>query len=367
MGRITSKKFRGVQYNKLQNGDLSYSFRYEDSNGKTKRVSVGLKSAGITEQYVYQKRVSLLNALNLGEDPSKVMLKRKKGDITTFDDVAKSHYEANYENKSNQEMKRKYENHIEDFIGGYDITKITSDDIEDIKKAKSKKFAPKTVNGIINEVGAIFNYAISKQIIQFNPANSKSVKRKKVDNNRDRFFNKEEVSIILNKVRDNEQIYLFCLLSLHLGCRVSSAIAIKKKDIQLGHRIINLQDTKNSESYTGFIEDEELFKLLEKRYKELKTDEFLLSYGYKDIKDKIKTDLQPILNELFNEGLDIKDSKNRAVPHTFRHTFGSQLAINKTPIYTIKKLMNHHSLKMTERYAKLNSEAGRDDIKGIYD
>lgn len=43
----------------------------------------------------------------------------------------------------------------------------------------------------------------------------------------------------------------------------------------------------------------------------------------------------------------------RVVFHTLRHTFASWLAIDGIPLYTIKELMGHSSIKMTERYAHL--------------
>lgn len=77
---------------------------------------------------------------------------------------------------------------------------------------------------------------------------------------------------------------------------------------------------------------------------------------------QIQKRLKPILDKLFNEGLDVKDSKNRVVIHTFRHSFASNLAIKGTPIYTIQKLMNHRDINMTLRYAKLSPDSGRDMV-----
>jgi len=57
-----------------------------------------------------------------------------------------------------------------------------------------------------------------------------------------------------------------------------------------------------------------------------------------------------------SERLDTKDSKNKVVIHTLRHTFTSHLAINGTPIFTIQKLMNHRDINMTLRYAKFSSD-----------
>ena len=72
------------------------------------------------------------------------------------------------------------------------------------------------------------------------------------------------------------------------------------------------------------------------------------------------------MNKLFNEGLDKKDSKNRVVIHSLRHTFASQLAISGTPIFTIQKLMNHADIKQTMRYAKLAPDSGKDYIQRLY-
>jgi integrase len=72
------------------------------------------------------------------------------------------------------------------------------------------------------------------------------------------------------------------------------------------------------------------------------------------------------LLQLFNSELDTKDTKNRLVIHSLRHTFASHLAINETPIFTIQKLMNHKDIKMTMRYAKLAPDSGLIQVQELY-
>ena len=57
--------------------------------------------------------------------------------------------------------------------------------------------------------------------------------------------------------------------------------------------------------------------------------------------------LQPIFDELFNSKIKNLTKQDKVVIHTLRHTFASHLAINNTPILTIKKLMNHSDIKTT--------------------
>lgn len=76
--------------------------------------------------------------------------------------------------------------------------------------------------------------------------------------------------------------------------------------------------------------------------------------------------LQIILNKLFNDGIDPKNTKERIVIHSLRHTFASHLAVGITPIYVIQKLMNHADIEMTMRYAKLSPDSGTENVRSLY-
>ena len=65
-------------------------------------------------------------------------------------------------------------------------------------------------------------------------------------------------------------------------------------------------------------------------------------------------------------GLEKDYSKNRTVIHTLRHTFASHLAINGTPIFTIKELMNHSDIEQTMKYAKLAPDSGKKNVINLY-
>jgi site-specific recombinase XerD len=362
MARIKSKKYDGVYTNKLQNGDISYYVTYKDIQGKLKWVKIGTNkknSNEINEQYCNIKRNEFINKMNLGEDPS---AKKKKKDVITFDDVA-SKYFSSVENinRNNAHTKAKYENHIKEFIGKLDISEIEHKSIEQLQKLKQKTHSPKTVNTIIQLIGTIFNYGIKKENLKLiNPITK--VTLLPVDNQRDKFLNREEIKSLLNVVAKDKELDLFVRLSLSTGGRVSTILNIKKKDIDLNNHTINLFDFKNACSYMGFITDD-LIPILEILVSKINTNDFLFKNNKRlDLQSKLKD----IYDELFNQGLEIDDSKNRVVSHTLRHTFASHLAINGTPIYTIQKLMNHKDIKMTLRYAKLSPDSGKENVKGLY-
>ena len=371
--RIPSKK-PGVYYKEIEKttiddkgnsktkiDDKIYLIRYKDKSNTWKFKTIGKYSEGMREEYCNTKRIELVNQLNLGEQPT-ILKEKLKKDIVTFDSIAKKYFDsAEGINRDNKNSITRYKLHIKPFIGHLDITQIDYTYIEKIQKAKQKTHAPKTVNHITTLAGTIFNYAIKKERMRIlNPASE--VDNLKVDNKRERFLNLEEIKDLLDEVAKDETLNLFTRLSLSTGGRASTIMNIKKKDVDIENHTINLFDFKNGTSYKGFITDD-LLPIIKSLLPHLKINDYLIStYAMDTIQHKMKA----ILDNLFNVGLKSNDAKNRAVTHTLRHTFASQLAMNGTPIYTIQKLMNHKDINMTLRYAKLAPDNGKNEVKGLY-
>jgi integrase len=64
-----------------------------------------------------------------------------------------------------------------------------------------------------------------------------------------------------------------------------------------------------------------------------------------------------------NDGAE--DRRQQLSFHSFRHTCASRLAMQGIPLYTIKEIMGHHSITMTERYAHLMPSAMREALKTL--
>lgn len=62
-----------------------------------------------------------------------------------------------------------------------------------------------------------------------------------------------------------------------------------------------------------------------------------------------------------NEG--ITDRRNRIVFHSLRHTYASWLVQKGVPLYTVQKLMGHKTVIMTQRYAHLAPDQGKEAAK----
>jgi integrase len=355
----------GIFYKSIinENGkevDKTYIIRYRE-NDTDKLKTIGKYSQGIRINYCKQIRNEILIKLRLGEEPPTVAKKKKK-DSAKLDDFAEIYFkEKEMEVKDIEKIKKSYINHIKPFIGHRAVDEITSDDIKEIQKIKRKVLAERTINALIQIIGAIYNIAIQKEIFKGNNPVNKNVKRVNVDNRRERYLTLEEINLLLNEVEHEEYLYIFVLLALQTGGRLGTILSITKKDIKLESNTVQLKDHKNNTTYLGFYNDG-LRYLLKKRIEKLNANDFIIGRGEQVIKDR----LTKIYNKYFNVGLSNDDRKNRVVTHTLRHTFASHLAIKGTPIYTIQKLMNHKDITMTLRYAKLAPDSGKDMVLNLY-
>ena len=361
---VKSKKFIGVSYKVLKNGDRSYYVSYKISN-KFHRLHIGKKSEGVSEAFCHQKRNAAVNAIKFGDDMPVVKHKRKN--IVTLNDLADVYFtDKEYENSSNRRQQGKYNLHIQPVFGHTDVATISKSDIIKFRNNLLENAkAPKSINIIIQLLTTIINHSIKEKDFKLiNPCTG--IKRLKINNKRERFLTLEEVNDLKNKVKKNDAFYIFVLIALNTGNRVNDILKLQKKHIDIEHNTITLLDTKNKSTYKGFF-DQETKQCLQRLLPNLAINDYVVGGDTKPYALRtFSRILLKIINDLFNEGLEKRDTTNRAVIHTLRHTFASQLAIAGVPILTIQKLMNHADIQMTMRYAKLAPDSGKDAVQNLY-
>ncbi|MDR0666405.1 MAG: site-specific integrase [Campylobacteraceae bacterium] len=354
---INSKKFTGVFYKELINGDKSFYIVYKIA-GKTQKVFIGKASEGINEPFCHQKRNEAINKARFGDNTP--IIKYKNKSRLSFKEAVNSYVEA--KKGSNSAKVTLAYMAIKDIFSNSSLDEITPAEINGFKnRLLADNKSPKTVNTYLQRINTIFNYAIDTEAYKgVNPC--KKVDKPKIDNNRERYLSDDEVKTIKDSMRDNPMLLLFVELSLSTGGRLETIITISKKDINLNTRTVQLKNHKSKNSYHGFISNS-LLPLLTKRYQNLKNpNDIIIPLNSRTIQRQ----LQPLLNKLFNQGLDSKDAKNRVVIHTLRHTFASHLAIKGTPIFTIMKLLDHKNIDETLRYAKLSPDNGLEAVKELW-
>ncbi len=359
MAKRKPTKYTGVYYRETQTKDKVFYITYKE-NHKSKELKIGKYSEGMRVEHANNIRMSVISSLRLGTDIPDILKSTQIKEKITFDSIVKLYFQSKeLHNMTNKQSKGKYESQLKPYIGHRDIYNITKRDILKIQAKMAENKAPKTVNQYIQFIRAVYYYAIEEEL--YTGANpTKGIKEQKIDNRRERFLTKNEVRSLLAAIRDDQQLYLFTLISLSTGARSGSILSITQKDIEINNALLTLIDSKNKTTYTGFFNGE-LQDILAKEIKHLKKNEYIINVPARTLRRKMKK----ILDQLFNQDLEKNDRKNRVVIHTLRHTFASQLAINGTPIFTIQKLLNHKDIKQTMRYAKLAPDSGMDMVQSM--
>ena len=360
---INSLKFGcKIQTYLLKNGDKTYYIFYKDEEGKRVRTKIGRASEGINENTCIQKYNSTVMNIRHGEDLSI----KKSIKLLKFDTLAMKYFcDKELHNKSNESSKLIYIKHIKPFIGPHSINKLSDSSLLDLQKIYHKYgYSAASSNRTITLVKTILNHAIKSNMITTH--NCKNGPLIKCNNARDRILSKSEVHNLYDLLKDEKiGTLMFAYLSLSTGARAESILSIQMKHINFDNKTILLYDFKREINYMGILSNDVLY-LLNIHFSASKANIYLTSnkkkkLSYSAMYVRFKKILKP-----FNEGILKRDRKNKAVMHTFRHTFGSHLTMEGENSIVVQGLMNHADEKMTKRYTHLHENTGAKKVNSMY-
>ena len=367
--RIKSKKYTGVYYRELENGDRVFEFTYKDLEGKKKWIKVGLSSHNINESFANRKRIETINKLKLDGDEPDFIKKRKAVKKISLNAVANKYF-ADYEMRAKpnifKESLFKYQNKVEPYFGKMPVDEITKEAVEKWLKSFKKDYKQASINSYHATFKAVVNYGIKefKELERvINPL--QKISMKDPENERERVLSTNEIKHLFECLIHKPKAYLYVAVALGTGARPKAIITTQKKDFDIANRTLTFPALKKGKRYPVPLMDS-LSKQLIEATKDLNADDYIfhpdnpktittrpISY------EGIKRQIQPLLDELFNQGLDNNDRKHRVTFYTFRHTFATHLVKNPhVNILDVKKLMSHSRLQMTERYAKVELHQG---------
>lgn len=367
--RIKSKKYTGVYYRELEDGDRVFEFTYKDLEGKKKWIKVGLASHNINESFANRKRIETINKLKLDGDEPDFIKKRKPVKKISLNAVANKYF-ADYEMRAKpnifKESLFKYKNKVEPYFGKIPVDEITKEAVEKWLKSFKNDYKQASINSYHATFKAIINYGIKelKELERvINPLQKISIKDP--ENERERVLSTNEIKHLFECLIHKPKAYLYVAVAFGTGARPQAIITTQKKDFDIANRTLTFPALKKGKRYLVPLIDS-LYKQLIEVTKDLKADDYIFHPDNpKTITTKpisyegIKRQIQPLLDELFNQDLDNNDRKHRVTFYTFRHTFATHLVKNPhVNILDVKKLMSHSRLQMTERYAKVELHQG---------
>jgi integrase len=215
-----------------------------------------------------------------------------------------------------------------------------------------KKKAPRTIQAVLALARQVWNHARNNDIVSGDWP-GRSVKAPKFDNRRMRFLTHDECESLIFELREvSPQVADMALLSLDTGMRAGEIFGLIWENVDIDAGQIQVVDTKGGKNRTVYMTDrvKGMFQVLEDGQGLV----FPSNTG-ESIGQISATVIRAIKALGLNDG--ITDSRNKATFHSFRHTFASRLVANGTDLYTVKELMGHSTLAMTERYSHVSNES----------
>jgi len=342
--------FRASEGQRMHGGkpDVCFYIRYKNE-GRQYLEKVGWQSEGYSAKLASQIRAERLRMIRHGQE-----LPKDKKKIPRFSEMAETYLEWAKENRTREGRvdRYRYESHLKEPLGNKRLNEISTFDLERLKSNLTKKdLAEATVKHCLVLVREIFNKAIAwKKYQGVNPI--KGIKMPSPNNKRERFLTHEEADLLLNELAQVSQtVHDQALLSLHCGLRAGEIFNLRGQDLDFENVLIRIMDPKNKANRTAYM-TQAVRKMLKEHLPE---DPNHLIFKDRDHGGKIKfvskTFDRAVKRLGFNNG--VTDSRHRVVFHTLRHTFASWLAIQGSPPMTIKELLGHRTLAMTERYCHL--------------
>lgn len=205
---------------------------------------------------------------------------------------------------------------------------------------KDKGFAPQTINLFLNAIN-FFYRDIAKSPVKIDLKFAKISKKLPI------VLARSEIEKIINSI-ENRKHKLLISLSYGSGLRVSEAINLKIKDINLEELTIHLKNAKgNRDRLTIFPE---------KLKNELR--EFIV---LRDMNDYVFASerggklTERTAQKIFESAIKKAEIQKDATFHSLRHSFATHLLENGVDVRYVQELLGHQNIRTTQLYTKVTN------------
>lgn len=240
---------------------------------------------------------------------------------------------------------------INPVIGKHRLIDITPFALERIKKHMHEAGkSPRTIEYAFATIRHAFNFARQRALfVGDNPVGKIIIPRP--NNRRVRFLSRDEAETLLAALAGKSmQLYRMAAVSLFCGLRFKEIAFLHWSDVDPGNGTLFVRDPKNKDSRTAFMPAR-----IQTLFAQMRTENNgrLVFPSRKGGQMKQASKVFSRTVEELGLNKDIDDQRQKVCFYTLRHTFASWLALQGVPMVTLKELLGHKTLAMTERYSHL--------------
>ena len=223
-----------------------------------------------------------------------------------------------------------------------------------------KKISNKSISRHLSSLRTYYDFLKKENIVTENIF--KNVKNPKIEKTIPNFISHDKLNEIFTSFNDSDldiRNRLVIELLYATGLRVGELVNIKIKDIDFGAQSIKVLGKGSKERYVFYnnTTKEVLNKYLVVRKKlQKKANDYLL------LNDKGTPIKEASVRKIIQTTLMKCGIKSKITPHTFRHTFATDLLNQGLDLVNVKELLGHASLNTTSIYTHITN----DRIKEVY-
>lgn len=222
-------------------------------------------------------------------------------------------------------------------------------------QSKTATLSPSSVHGHVRTLKAFFNWLLSEELIEKNPA--KGLKPPKVPKTLISILSDKEITTIINSFSrsnplDMRNQTIFMLL-IDTGIRIGEVIKLTQDDLYLNDGYIKVFGKGQRERIVPI--GSNIQKAIHKYLFRFRantanpdTNNVFLSIRNKQMSENSM--------KLMFRRLAERTGIHRLHAHLCRHTFATKFLSNGSDIFTLQKILGHSTLEMVRRYSNLNSD-----------
>jgi len=401
MAKWIKTNFPGVRYREhptRKNGvkrDQYFTIRYKLS-GKDKEEGLGWSSEDWTAAKAYDRLKELKENKKKGQGPLTLAEKRiiedqrkqteqqeqerlQQGTLTFKHIFVKEYFPIAKADKTKRSWATEeslFNLWIEPTIGNLPLKDIAPIHLERIKKNMTDAGrAPRSIAYALSLIRQVYNFARRHHLYAGEwPGHDDAVKIPRKDNRRQRFLTHVEADKLMAALQVKSPIlYDMALLSLHSGLRAGEIFKLTWTDIDIGRGSMFIRDPKNVHNRHAYMTEAVKAMLTTRKAakdakaklatdKDEKVSDLVFPSRKIEQVDRISKTFSRVVDEL-ELNKDITDARQKVVYHSLRHTYASWLAQDGVNLFTIKELLGHSQISMTERYSHLQPGTFQSAVK----
>ena len=350
----------GITFERHANGDGVFTVNIMVDGQRIHRV-IGRESDGTTRTQAEE----FIEKVRRDAREGRLNLQRGRKIAMSFHNAAAKYLERLRESngKDLEAKERRLRLHLIRFLGSIPLSKINSFDVERYKKQRREEGGKVgTINRELAALSHLFTKAIEWRWIDKRPA---TINRFQEERGRVAYLTVEQIDRLVEAAKQdqNPHLYPFVVIGLGSSMRKTEILSIRKKHVDLQHRIIYIPKAKAGAREQPITQE---------------VADFLLTYM-----ETLPEDtpwLFPSMTSACGHAVRIREAFQRAViaaglnpdeivPHTLRHTVITHLVQDGVNLPTVQRISGHKTLAMVAKYAHQNGahiQAAMDKLETRY-